>query len=117
MFKTLIEKYNLAQNTYENLPVISNEEYSVWITDFCGKWSSRFAQGYWNFDLMPLPWIWHAAIDEALDIITEDSPEFKICQIKIKFGGVRFYLIDISGEVFDGIEELESVLQDDSYIY
>lgn len=117
MFEELIKKYNLSANGYSELLVLTSEEYAEWITYLFGKWESRIAEYFYGFDLACLPEVWFKTIDEALDLIAEDSPDFKICQIKIKFGGIRLYLINVSDKVFDGIEELENALYDDSFVY
>ena len=119
LFDNLISKYNLAKNTYENVPVATLEEYGEWLAYFCNKWQHKFVAGYWHVDLALHPVIWYKAIDEALDIINSLDPAFRICTIKTKFGGLRIHLhfTDEEDVIFSAIEELEDVLYDDSFVY
>lgn len=117
IFEDIINKYKLEPNTYEADLIGSNEESTVWLEQFREKWQARFVSGYWNLEISGLPQRWLDAIDEALDLIEIESPEFKIAQIKIKFGGIRINLFDISSQVFYSLQELERVLYDDRFYY
>ena len=56
------------------------------------KWRPHFGRGWYGFDMGWAPDNWYKIIDEFLDGLKEVDPEFKIHQIKIKFGGIRIYL-------------------------
>ena len=56
------------------------------------KWRPHFSRGWYGFDMGWAPDSWFKIIDEFLDRLKEVDPEFKIHQIKIKFGGIRIYL-------------------------
>ena len=117
IFDPIIEKYKLESNSYEHDTLVQGNEYEAWLQSFLDKWGGRFIKGYWNLDVGYLPMRWCGALDEALDMIAEESPEFGIVQIKIKFGGIRIYLSDISDSISDGVEHLERVLYDDRFVF
>lgn len=117
LFDLIIAKHSLANNSYANSEIISIEEYGEWLAKFCNKWQHRFVKGYWNIDLGLHPKSWYAAIEDVLELVAELCPEFGICQIRIKFGGIRIYLSDISEDVFYSLDKLEDVLYDDDFVY
>lgn len=117
LFKSLEEKYSLKPNTYSNDTIISVEDYTKWISSLIERWGNRFIHGYYNLGLCPLPLRWHCSIWEALEVLEKDSPQFKIAQIKIKFGGLRLYLEDISSDALISVDILETLLYDDCFCY
>lgn len=114
IFENLIKKYNLQPN--QNLEVCDLETYVRNSEHLLDKWENRLCQGCY-IDLALIPEVWFKAIDEALDTILEDSPGFIIYRVKIKCGGIRFQLGNISDAVFDGLQELERVLYDSRFVY
>ncbi len=56
------------------------------------KWAYKVEKGWYGFDLEGVPFSWVKKIDEFLDWTEKNIPEFKIHQIKLKFGGIRIYL-------------------------
>jgi len=90
------------------------------------KWREYFGQGWYGFDMGWAPDNWFKIIDEFLDQLKQIDPDFKIQQIKIKFGGLRFY-VSFSNVVYDDpkllsyiriqIEILERELFHESLIY
>lgn len=114
IFNQLIQKYDLRPNSY-----VYDKDFDrgYWTLYLVKKWNSRVAEFHYGFDGLPNNVVWFQAIDEMLDIIEKDSPDFKIMQIKLKFGGIRIYLLNISDAVFGGIEKIEQVLYDEALIY
>ena len=88
------------------------------------KWSSRIGKGWYGFAIgRPCPDAWFYVIDEFLDYIQSLDPEFEIQQIKLKFGGLRFYISytidDEELNEFVGlqIDKLERTLYCEKLIY
>lgn len=90
------------------------------------KWDSHRDKPHYGFDLYRAPSSWFKIIDDFLGQIKKVDPDFKIQQIKTKFGGVRFY-VSFSSVVRDDpklssyirmqIEILERELFHESLIY
>lgn len=57
------------------------------------KWAYRVGKGWYGFALSSdVPFVWAQIIDEFLDELAKEAPNFEIHQIKLKFGGLRFYV-------------------------
>ena len=114
IFESIIQKYNLQPN--QNLEVCDLETYAVNSERLLDKWENRLCRGCY-IDLALIPKIWFNVIDEALDTVLEKCPEFIIYTVKIKLGGIRFQLGNISDSVFEGLQDIEKVLYNDRFIY
>lgn len=87
-------------------------------------WAHRVGKGWYGFALgNDVPIVWAKIIHDFLKELETEAPEFEIHQLKLKFGGVRFY-VDLQLE--DGekrkainieIEKLCDALQSDQLIY
>ena len=82
----------------------------------CEKWKEYVPVGWYGFALGQVPDQWYNVIDEFLDYMDSILASFEIHQIKLKFGGVRFYVSFDSGDeetnefITLQIEKLESSL-------
>ena len=56
------------------------------------KWAYRVGKGWYGFDLGDIPRAWADVLDDFLVWVESQCPDFEIRQIKIKFGGLRFYI-------------------------
>ena len=56
------------------------------------KWAYRVGKGWYGFDLGDIPRAWADVLDDFLAWMESQCPDFEIRQIKIKFGGLRFYI-------------------------
>jgi len=57
------------------------------------KWAYRVEKGWYGFSLgNEVPMVWAQIIDDFLRELEKEAPKFKIQQIKLKFGGLRFYV-------------------------
>lgn len=80
------------------------------------KWEEYIPQGWYGFAIGQVPDKWYHLIDDFLEYLDSILPSFEIHQIKLKWGGIRFYVHFDSGDEetneFIGlqIEKLESVL-------
>lgn len=65
------------------------------------KWAYRVEEGWYGFALSDdVPMVWAQIIDDFLSELQVAAPNFKIQQIKLKFGGLRFYVdLKIEDEV------------------
>lgn len=115
--KNIFDKYELSPislpNDYKNIYeyLRDNEEqksnYSSPKDDsyFIQKYHKNISPGHYGFALGdPIIKEWCEIIDEVLELCIKIDPEFEIMQIKIKFGGVRFY---VNSEIIEDIFETE----------
>ena len=56
------------------------------------KWAYRVGKGWYGFDLGDIPRDWVDVLDDFLAWMESQCPDFEIRQVKIKFGGLRFYI-------------------------
>lgn len=87
------------------------------------KWAWRVEKGWYGFSLGAIPWAWTYIINDFLKALEPAAPDFKIHQIKLKFGGLRFY-VDLKLEdpkeieaIHAEISKLENLLQSGDLIY
>ena len=121
------KKYNLSENSYytkspygKSETVEDLEEHNrKFYVPFRDKWRKHTAEGWYGPEGLgyPMPEIWYSALDEFLEEILKEFPDFQIHQIKIKFGGVRIYLAGISEKAREDCREMERVLFDKHLIY
>ena len=115
----LDEKYN---NVYQYLNEFPDKrpEYESEKDDtyFIEKYKNRIPKGHYGFAIgSPIIPVWCDILENIIDTCIEDDPNFKILQIKIKFGGIRFY-VNTTIKQIDGIELLiMSILHDNALIY
>ena len=88
------------------------------------KWAYRVGKGWYGFALgREVPFVWARIIDDFLDEIEKEAPNFEIHQIKVKFGGLRFY-VDLKLEdkekvktINDEIVKLCAILYNENLMY
>ena len=51
-------------------------------------------------------------LDEILELCTENDTDFEIHQIKLKFGGIRFY---VHSDIIEDINDVEMCIEDNLY--
>ena len=56
------------------------------------KWAYRVEKGWYGFSMGDVPYYWGDIISQFLSWVETQCPDFKIHQIKLKFGGLRFYI-------------------------
>jgi hypothetical protein len=130
MITKILNKYNAFSDYY--YPNIANPyDESAGLKNVDGlenalqkKWKDHIPKGWYGFAIgSPCPESWFNIIDEFLDYLVTIDPQLKIHQIKMKFGGIRFY-VEVRGkdeeqqEFIDlQIAKLESQLFDKKLIY
>jgi hypothetical protein len=93
------------------------------------KWRQYIPQGWYGFSLgSPCPAAWYSIIDEFLDYLVGlqnagKISNFEIHQIKMKFGGLRFYVgygcedEELREHIQLQIDKVEETLFDEKLIY
>lgn len=124
----LIKKYNLAADSYytkspynkkyffekaeEGLKIELSED------KLFSKWESRIPDGWYGFSIgFPAPLVWYKAIDEFLDYVKLQNPDFQVLRIKTKYGSIRIYLNNVSESIQKEVDQLEAVLSDKYLIW
>jgi len=86
------------------------------------KWGKHIPKGWYGFD--GINELWGRIIDDFLEELVKDFPNLEIHQIKLKFGGLRFYvgLNDFSDSkkcaiANHNIDKLEDALFSETLIY
>lgn len=113
--KKILKKYEKELKT-TNLNSIGS--YDVMLME---KWRHRVPKGWYGFDGINV--VWGKIIDEFLDELVVVCPKLEIHQIKLKFGGLRFYVDAVGADkktikkIDKEISILESALFDNSLLY
>jgi hypothetical protein len=77
------------------------------------KYKDLIPKGWYGFDMgTPIHPQWILILDEVVGFLHKNDPDFTIQQVKIKFGGVRFY---VSSILIEDIYEIESFLEENLY--
>lgn len=116
----LLSKYSIKRDSYYNFNpylekeiVISKEEVKL-----CESWQHRVEKGWFGISIgSPAPESWFKFLNEFLRLVEQYNPDFKILQIKQKFGECRMYLRNISEETQDIIDIVCDELFDKNLIY
>jgi hypothetical protein len=74
------------------------------------KYGDYVPHGWYGFDIgTPIIPNWMNILDEIVELCIENDPDFEIHQIKLKFGGICFY---VHSEVIEDIHEIEMRIGD-----
>ena len=74
------------------------------------KYADYIPHGWYGFDVgTPIIPEWMEILDKIVELCTEIDPDFEIHQIKLKFGGIRFY---VYSEIIDDIHDIEMLIED-----
>ena len=87
--------------------------------DLNEKYRKYIPKGWYGFDIgtLIIP-LWMEIIDKIVELCVSMDPNFEIHQIKLKFGGIRFYCGSEIIEDLHGVEYLiENNLYDRALIY
>lgn len=101
-----------------NIAIFLDDERNPREVELRTKWKDYIEPKYYGFSLgEPTPAVWLDVLDEFLDYIVSVHPNFKILQLKIKYGQICIYLDNISPDIQELISDLEDLLQDEYLIY
>jgi len=129
MIKKILKKYDAFKRNYwypdiENPYKTELKASTDLESNLQEKWESHIGDMWYGFSIgRPCPDVWFNIIDEFLEYIKTISPKFEIHQIKMKLGGIRFYVeVNLEDEelkefVNYQIDELEYQLFDEKLIY
>lgn len=87
------------------------------------KWKDFIPKGWYGFSIGKVPDKWYHLIDDFLEYMDSILASFEIHQIKLKWGGIRFYVHFDAGDDETNeflrlqIEKLESVLFSEALIF
>lgn len=129
--KEIISKYDLKpidiSKKYKNIYQYLNdhpEDTNKYQSDkndkyFTEKYYNYISNGHYGFSIgNPIIPEWNEIIDNIIQLCIENDPKFEIFQIKIKFGGICFYVhSDIISDLLDIIIFIENKLRDKALIY
>lgn len=74
---------------------------------------AHIPDGWYGFSIgSPIIPEWIEIIDMALLILIANDPDFEIHQIKIKFGGIRFY---VESQIIEDIDEISFLIESKFY--
>jgi len=120
IIQNLTEKYNLAQDSYSEQNIWkkhttpeSKERYKK----LKRKWQKYIGMNWYGFELERLPVKIYDIIDDFLEYIKNNNPDFEIHQVKTKFGSIRIYLGNITGEDQEKCFKLTQLLFDRNWIF
>jgi hypothetical protein len=85
-----------------------NPEYDDW--GLMQEFKQHIHKGWYGFSVgAPVIPIWTEIIREIVLICVKTDPDFEIHQIKMKFGGIRFYC---HSNVIEDLDEVEGLIMD-----
>ena len=87
------------------------KDYQAELTDeyFNNKYGKYVPKGWYGYDVgSPIIPTWCEIIDKIVELCIASDPNFEIHEIKLKFGGIRFYC---NSEVIEDIFEVESLIE------
>jgi len=77
------------------------------------KYRKYIPKGWYGFSIgEPTPPNWFKCIDEILEMLTKEDPELEIHQIKMKYGGIRFY---VDSKNIENFSEICNVMESSMY--
>ena len=77
------------------------------------KYRKHIPKGWYGFSIgNPTPTNWFKAIDEIVSLCIEHDPDFEIHQIKLKFGGICFY---VNTDVIEDMMAIEILIESKLY--
>jgi len=77
-------------------------------SDLLEKYRKQIPRGWYGFDIgTPIVPQWMEIIDKIVEACVVADPDFEIHQIKIKFGGIRFYC---GSDIIDDLHEVEYLI-------
>jgi hypothetical protein len=88
-------------------------------TYFMKKYGTHVPKGWYGIDVgNPINPMWMEILDEVIELCVKSDPNFEIHQVKLKFGGIRFYVhSEIIEDIFEAECLIEGKLYDDALIY
>lgn len=126
MEKHPFNKIETGEYSSVYIPFNTNEEsykekYTTPLTDgvMYHKYAAHIPRGWYGFAVgSPIVPEWMVIIDEVLELLVKNDPEFEIHQIKLKWGRIEFYVSSgVIEDIFDIEDLLSTKLYDEALIY
>jgi len=125
----ILDKYNLSVELPEGCKNIYDCEYKTDdkkimkflsrfhppYTDwhYLKKYEKYIPDGWYGFSIgTPTPKEWFEAIDEILELMISNDPNFEIHQIKMKYGAIMFYC---NSEVVEDLNDIMMLIMKKMY--
>lgn len=106
-YKNLYHYLRENPNKIESYKTITDE----W--DLLKKYRKYIPKGWYGFDIgTPIIPAWMVIIEKVLDLCVKHDPLFQIHQIKMKYGGIRFY---VSSCFIKDISKIVGFVEDELY--
>lgn len=81
--------------------------------DLNEKYKLRIPTGWYGFDIgTPIVPAWMEIIDKIVEICITADPDFEIHQIKLKFGGIRFYC---GSQIIEDLHDVEYLIDNNLF--
>lgn len=102
-FKNVYQFLNKYPEFKKDFEALKDDSY------FIRRYRDYIPRGWYGFAIgEPIVPEWTTIIEEVLDICVESDSHFEIHQVKLKFGGVRFYC---GSEVIEDLMEVERLIE------
>ena len=101
------EKYPMPLTTFSFKKIMSNKELDIYLESIGGLINGRTGNKILSSDFFDTSSGWNQLIKDLIGDLIELGWNKEVCQVKEKFGGLRFYINESSEEVFRRIREAE----------
>jgi len=130
--KKIVESYNtmvIVPEQYKNVYEFARNEdekadesfgdFEINDSYLFDKYQKQIPKGWYGFNIgHPTPKNWFIVIDKVLEFLIDKDPDLEIHQIKMKFGGIRFYVESKAIEdIWEIIIYIENTLFDRKLVY
>lgn len=101
------EKYPMPLTTFSFKKIMSNKELDIYLESIGGLINGWNEDKILSSDFFDTSSGWNQLIKDLIGDLIELGWNKEVCQVKEKFGGLRFYINESSEEVFRRIREAE----------
>jgi len=102
--------YKYIEDNPEEKPKFIHKKNDYYFID---KYKNNITKGYYGFSTNSyMPECWTEIIDDLVELFIANDPNFEIHQIKMKFGGIRFYVVS---KVIEDLFEIDQLISEKFY--
>ena len=123
IIEELTQKYNLKPNSYltDNIWKLKDGEFldsAARHKQLQDKWKHKYGQGWYGIEMTDrLPVLFYDAVDDFLDWVNKNNPNFEIQQISQKFTWIKIYLDGVDEQTNKYCWKLTELLSDVNIMY
>jgi hypothetical protein len=123
IIEELTQKYNLKPQSYltSNIWKLKDDEFldsAARHKQLQNKWKHKYGHGWYGIDMTDrLPILFYDVVDEFLEWVNKNNPDFEIQQIKQKFVDIRIHLGNIDEKTGNYCWDLTDLLSDVNIMY